>query len=63
MVTKRSLASADEVAAYLQKPVNTLYAWRLKRVGPKAVKVGRTLRYRWEDVDRWIDQQADKSIG
>jgi predicted DNA-binding transcriptional regulator AlpA len=58
MAARRPLGTIDEVADYLQKPVATLYAWRTKGIGPKASKVGRTLRYRWEDVERWLDEQA-----
>lgn len=52
------LASTQEVSAYLGVPVNTIYQWRIRGVGPRAVRVGRWLRYRWEDVDRWLEQQA-----
>jgi len=31
--------------------VKTLYTWRYKRVGPRGHRVGRHLRYRWEDVE------------
>jgi excisionase family DNA binding protein len=46
------------VASYLQVPVKTLYTWRYKRVGPKAHRVGRHLRYRWEDVEAWLSSDA-----
>lgn len=52
------LASIEEVSAYLQVPVGTIYQWRHKGLGPRAVRVGRHLRYRWEDVDRWLEQQS-----
>lgn len=55
---RRPLASADEVSAYLGVPVTTLRQWRHKRTGPRASKVGRHLRYRWSDVEKWLDQQA-----
>ncbi len=32
--------------------------WRLRHRGPKAVKVGRHLRYRREDVEAWLDNQT-----
>jgi excisionase family DNA binding protein len=50
----RRLATSSEVAGYLQLPVKTLYTWRYKRVGPRAHRVGRHLRYRWEDVEAWL---------
>lgn len=57
------LASLDEVAAYLGKPVQTLRAWRHRGVGPKSFKVGTTVRYRWQDVDDWLEQQSAKESG
>ncbi|MGF1618095.1 MAG: helix-turn-helix transcriptional regulator [Acidimicrobiia bacterium] len=40
------LLGVHELAAYLDVPVKTLYAWRYKREGPPALRVGRHLRYR-----------------
>jgi len=37
--------------------VQTLYRWRVDAKGPPAVKLGRHLRYRWTDVDAWVDAQ------
>ena len=54
----RSLATPNEVAEYLQVPVKTLYTWRYKGVGPRAHRVGRHLRYRWEDVEDWLASTA-----
>ena len=54
----RRLATPSQVASYLQVPVKTLYTWRYKRVGPKAHRVGRHLRYRWEDVEAWLSSDA-----
>jgi len=53
------LLSVKELALYLGKPVATLYAWRYRGDGPSAIKVGRSLRYRWSDVEAWLDSQAD----
>jgi excisionase family DNA binding protein len=53
-----ALASPTEVAAHLGVPVKTLYQWKYRGTGPAALKVGRHLRYRWHDVDAWLDQQA-----
>lgn len=54
-----ALLSPDEVAHYLGVPIRTLYAWRHTGRGPRGFKVGRHVRYRRADVDRWLDQQAD----
>jgi excisionase family DNA binding protein len=52
------LATPAEVASYLQVPVKTLYTWRYKGVGPRGHRVGRHLRYRWEDVEAWLASPA-----
>ncbi|MER7667954.1 helix-turn-helix domain-containing protein [Kitasatospora sp. NPDC096128] len=52
---RRPLASAEELAAYLGVPLQTVYAWRHRRQGPVAIKVGRHLRYRWTEVEAWLD--------
>jgi len=59
MTDRRALATPQEVADYLKVPLNTVYDWRRRRTGPKAAKVGIHLRYRWEDVDKWLDQQSE----
>jgi excisionase family DNA binding protein len=57
------LASLDEVAGYLGKPKQTLRAWRHRGIGPKSFKVGTTVRYRWSDVDAWLELQAEQGNG
>lgn len=54
----RSMALPEEVAEYIRKPVRTLEQWRYRGIGPRWTKVGRDVRYRWEDVDRWLDEQS-----
>lgn len=49
----------QELAEFLNKPVQTLYAWRHHGTGPRGIKVGRTVRYRRADVDAWLEAQAD----
>ena len=53
------LLSTEEVARILVVPINTLYCWRYKGTGPKALRVGKHLRYRLEDVLGWLDTQRD----
>ncbi|MEU8656280.1 helix-turn-helix transcriptional regulator [Actinoplanes philippinensis] len=52
------LAKPVEVATYIGKPPRTLEQWRYLGVGPKFVKVGRDVRYRWADVDAWLEAQS-----
>lgn len=62
MAQQRPMASAEEVAEYLRVPVNTLYQWRYMRTGPRASRVGRHLRYRWSDVEAWLDEQSRAAV-
>ena len=50
--------SSEEVADELGIPVGTVYAWRYRGVGPKGLKVGRHVRYRWSDVEAWLESNA-----
>jgi predicted DNA-binding transcriptional regulator AlpA len=43
-----------EVAAYLKIGVASVRRWRLLRTGPKFVKIGAAVRYRREDVEKWL---------
>jgi excisionase family DNA binding protein len=45
----------DEVAGILKIPKSTLYSWRYHRSGPKAIRVGRHLRYRRRDLEAYLD--------
>jgi hypothetical protein len=56
---KRPLASPREVAAYLgggehEITEDTLKDWRYKHTGPKYSRVGKHVRYNWDDVDAWL---------
>ena len=51
---QQALWTVAEVAAYLRVPPETLYAWRKRRYGPPAARVGRHLRYDPADVHAWI---------
>lgn len=57
------LANVQELAAYLRVPVKTLYAWRYHKTGPPALRVGKHLRYRWADINRWVADQLEPSSG
>lgn len=50
--------TTEQVSEYLTVPVSTLYQWRSRGRGPRAAKVGRHLRWKLADVDRWVDDQA-----
>ncbi len=49
----------EDVSHYLGVPVPTLYQWRWKKYGPRAIRVGRYLRYRPTDVEVWLDSATE----
>jgi excisionase family DNA binding protein len=53
------LMTIDEVGAYMQVPVKTLYDWRHRGIGPPGMRVGRHVRYRRSDVDAWLESCRD----
>ncbi len=48
------LWAPQELADYLGVPLATVYVWRTRGGGPPALKVGRHLRFRAEDVATWV---------
>ena len=53
------LLSAQDLADFLHVPIATIYAWRYRGEGPPGFRVGRHLRYRWTDIQRWLDQRLE----
>jgi len=49
------LLSSRAVADYLGIPTGTLANWRYQGRGPAFVRIGRHVRYRAEDIARWIE--------
>lgn len=48
------LLSVDELADLLQVPVSTIYHWRHRGSGPRAIRVGRYVRFDTADVAAWL---------
>ena len=55
------LFTPQELAAYLDVPVSTLYDWRWRGEGPRGFRVGKRIRYRRSDVEQWIHQRLQES--
>lgn len=53
------LLSPAELATYLAIPVQTIYQWRHRGEGPPGYRVGRHVRYRWSDIQAWLDGRTD----
>ena len=56
MIDRRQLLRPDELAAFLGIPLATIYRWRSRGDGPRGIRVGRHVRYRVEEVERWLDE-------
>lgn len=54
----RRLATPDEIADYCGVPKATVYAWSSRGGGPKLIKVGKHLRARWTEIEKWLDSQT-----
>lgn len=53
------LLTREEAAAYLGLKPQTLASWVVRRIaGPPFIKVGRSVRYRKSDLDKWLDSQV-----
>lgn len=56
------LLHPDALAERLQISTKTLSNWRSRRIGPAFVRLqGGVIRYRQEDIDAWLDDQAGTS--
>ena len=58
VAARQPLGSPDEVAEHLGIPLRTLAQWRHEGTGPRYLRVGRHVRYRWADVEQWLDAKA-----
>ena len=56
------LLTVQDLADYLDVPVATIYAWRYRRQGPPGFRVGRHLRFRSSDVERWISDRLTADV-
>ncbi|MEU1120811.1 MULTISPECIES: helix-turn-helix domain-containing protein [unclassified Streptomyces] len=56
----RYLTPEDLVTMFSLPSVETVYAWRRKRIGPPAFRVGKHLRFDPTAVRSWVDEQATR---
>jgi predicted DNA-binding transcriptional regulator AlpA len=47
-----------QTAEFLAVAVKTLQAWRVRGGRPKFIKLGRSVRYRREDLERFLDERT-----
>ena len=55
------LLTTNEVADLLRASPQTVRYWRKIRTGPRAVKVGKRVLYRRDDVEAWLNEQYAKA--
>lgn len=56
------LANRAEVAEYLGVSPRTLDDWAYRQSGPTFIKVAGSARYRWSDVEQWLDAQQTGGV-
>jgi predicted DNA-binding transcriptional regulator AlpA len=47
--------TVEELAEFAGVSVTALYHWRWEGKGPKAIKVGRFLRYPEANIQKWLE--------
>jgi excisionase family DNA binding protein len=55
------LLSIAEVAETLGVPEASLRYWRHLGTGPPSIKIGRHVRYRPADVDKWLEANTSRA--
>lgn len=54
----KEIDDQEATAEYLQVPIRTIEDWRYRHMGPPFVKMGRSIRYRKKEVDRWLETRV-----
>ncbi|WP_210480684.1 AlpA family transcriptional regulator [Naasia sp. SYSU D00948] len=57
------MLSTSELAEYLGVAPQAIYDLRTSGRGPRAVHVGRELRYRVSEIEAWIERLSDPVRG
>lgn len=60
-MSKNVLLTEQDVSELLQISVKTLQGQRWQKVGIPYLKIGRSVRYRQEDVERYLEQSVIKT--
>lgn len=54
------LMTAQELADYLGVSRWSVYRWNSLGTGPRRIKAGGVVRYRWADVEDWIEEESGR---
>jgi hypothetical protein len=60
LLDRDQLITTAELAVFLSIPPATLRQWRYLDVGPKALRVGRHVRYEPAEVRRWLREDCQR---
>ena len=52
--------TAEDLAVYLHKPVNTIYKMRAEGTGPPGYRVGKHPLFKQREVAEWLEDQRDE---
>lgn len=55
------LLTPHEVSLFLRVPLRTIYRWRSRGNGPRGYRIGRHVRYRLDEIKRWLEDHRDAS--
>lgn len=58
LTAAKNILDEHEVAELLSVKPQTLATWRMKGIGPRYAKVGRLVRYRLADLERWMEENT-----
>lgn len=58
IATDTRLIPPADLADYLGESTQKLARMRVDGTGPRYIRVGRTVRYRWSDVQAWLDENT-----
>ena len=58
---KKQLLTRPEVAEMLKVSAKVLCNWAVSGRGPQFVKVGRLVRYRMADLEKWLSEHTVKT--
>lgn len=53
------MISMAEVARRLDVPLGTVRRWRKYGRGPKGYLIGRHVKFRWSEVEAWLELQKE----
>ncbi|MFE1592113.1 helix-turn-helix transcriptional regulator [Nocardia sp. NPDC058705] len=63
MTEQRPLAEPKAIADFLGTTPQQLAQYRYLGKGPRYIKVGKRVRYRWSDVEAWLTDNTRTTTG